>query len=144
VSTIAQGSVRSDIVVTCTPSTRPILGPDDIVGGTFIAAVGADAEHKHEIDVQLMARSTVVVDVLSQCAAIGDLHHAIDAGVMRAADVRAELADVVSGRVRWSASDRETVVFDSTGTALEDVAAAAMVYERARAQGLGSTFDFAV
>jgi ornithine cyclodeaminase/alanine dehydrogenase-like protein (mu-crystallin family) len=143
VTTIAEGSARSDIVVTCTPSTRPILGPDDVVGGTFIAAVGADSEQKHEIDVRLMARSAVVADVLSQCAAIGDLHHAIDAGAMRASDVRAELADVVSGSARWPHSDRETVVFDSTGTALEDVAAAAIVYERALARGLESTFDFA-
>ncbi|HEV8235782.1 MAG TPA: ornithine cyclodeaminase family protein [Gemmatimonadaceae bacterium] len=143
VSRIAEGSTRSDIVVTCTPSTRPILGPGDVAEGAFVAAVGADSEHKHEIDVQLMARSAVVVDVLSQCAAIGDLHHAIDAGAMSADDVRAELADVVSGSAGWSRSHRETVVFDSTGTALEDVAAAAMLYERARANGNEPAFDFA-
>jgi alanine dehydrogenase len=143
VSTIAEGSTRSDIVVTCTPSTRPILGPGDLAEGAFIAAVGADSEHKHEIDVKLMARSAVVVDVLSQCAAIGDLHHAIDAGAMGAEDVRAELADVVSGKAAWSRSHRETVVFDSTGTALEDVAAAALVYERALASGNEPTFHFA-
>lgn len=143
VSRIADGSTRSDIIVTCTPSTQPILNIDDVVDGAFVAAVGADSEHKQEIDVHLMAHSAVVADVLSQCAAIGDLHHAIDAGVMNAADVRAELADVVGGTAHWSRSDRETVVFDSTGTALEDVAAAAVVYERAVAQGLGTTFDFA-
>ena len=143
VSTIAEGSKQSDIVVTCTPSTRPILGVDDVAEGTFIAAVGADSENKQEIDVHLMARAAVVADVLSQCVAIGDLHHAIEAGVMSADDVRAELADVVSGKARWSRSDLEIVVFDSTGTALEDVAAAAMVYERAIADGIGTTFDFA-
>jgi alanine dehydrogenase len=58
VSTIAEGSRRSDIVVTCTSSRRPILGIDDVAGGTFIAAVGADSEDKQEIDVQLMARAT--------------------------------------------------------------------------------------
>jgi alanine dehydrogenase len=143
VSTIAEGSTCSDIVVTCTPSTRPILGLDDVGEGAFIAAVGADSEHKQEIDVHLMARAAVVADVLSQCAAIGDLHHAIEAGVMSASDVRAELADIVSGASRWSRSEREIVVFDSTGTALEDVAAAAMVYERAVAERIGTRFDFA-
>lgn len=143
VSSIADGSTRSDIVVTCTPSTRPILGVGDVADGTFIAAVGADSEHKQEIDAPLMARSAVVVDVLSQCTAIGDLHHAIAAGAMTAADVRAELADVVNGSAPWSRSDRDVVVFDSTGTALEDVAAAAMVYERAVARELGARFDFA-
>jgi len=143
VSTIAEGSKRSDIVVTCTSSTRPILGVDDVAAGTFIAAVGADSENKQEIDVHLMARATVVADVLSQFAAIGDLHHAIEAGVMSANDARAELADVVTGTARWSRSDNEIVVFDSTGTALEDVAAAAMVYERAVAERISTTFDFA-
>jgi ornithine cyclodeaminase/alanine dehydrogenase-like protein (mu-crystallin family) len=143
VSAIADGSRHSDIVVTCTPSTRPILGLADVTDGTFIAAVGADSEHKQEIDIHLMARAAVVADVLSQCAAIGDLHHAIDAGVMSATDVRAELSDVVSGTAHWSRSDLEIVVFDSTGTALEDVAAAAMVYERAVAECIGTTFDFA-
>ena len=143
VSTIAEGSTRSDIVITCTPSTDPILFVDDVPDGTFIAAVGADSEHKQEIDARLMAKSAVVVDVLSQCAAIGDLHHAIVAGTMTTADVRAELAHVVSGSARWSRSDRDVVVFDSTGTALEDVAAAALVYERAVDRGLGTRFDFA-
>jgi len=143
VSSVAEGSKRSDIVITCTPSTRPILGLGDVVEGTFVAAIGADSEHKQEIDVDLMARSAVVVDVLAQCATIGDLHHAIVAGVMTTGDVRAELGNVVNGSARWSRSGRETVVFDSTGTALEDVAAAAVVYERARERGLETMFDFA-
>jgi len=142
VPAIADGPRRSDIVVTCTPSTRPILGVKDVADGTFIAAVGADSEHKHEIDVDLMAQSAVVADVLSQCATIGDLHHAIEAGAMTAADVRAEFAGVVSGTASWRRSDGETVVFDSTGTALEDVAAASIVYERAVAARSCATFDF--
>lgn len=143
VSSIRESSGTSDIVVTCTPSIEPILHIDDVTDGTFIAAVGADSEHKQEVDVRLMAKAAVVVDVLSQCSVIGDLHHAIAAGAMTVADVRAELADVVSGSTRWSRSDRDIVVFDSTGTALEDVAAAAMVYERAVARDLGTRFDFA-
>ena len=70
-------------------------------------------------------------------AAFGDLHHAIGSGLMRSEDVRAELADVVSGRKRGRLSPEEIVVFDSTGTALQDVAAAALVYERALAGGIG-------
>src|SRR5215207_6415820 len=76
---------------------------------------------------------------IPQCATIGDLHHAIDSGLMRREDVRAELADVVSGRKPGRLAPDEIVVFDSTGTALEDVAAAALVYERALAGGAGLT-----
>jgi ornithine cyclodeaminase/alanine dehydrogenase-like protein (mu-crystallin family) len=70
---------------------------------------------------------------------MGDLHHAIHAGLMRREDVRAELADVVSGRWAVRTSPEEIVVFDSTGTALQDVAAAALVYQRARSSGAGLT-----
>ena len=78
-----------------------------------------------------------MVDVLEQCARIGDLHHALAAGAMRREDVHAELADVVSGRRPGRRSVDEITVFDSTGTALEDVAAAALVYERAVDAGIG-------
>lgn len=101
-----------------------------------MAAVGADNPEKQEIEPELLAQSAVVADVLDQCATMGDLHHALAAGLMRRDDVRAELADIVSGRP-GRRSDDEIVVFDSTGTALQDVAAAALVYDRARATGAG-------
>jgi Predicted ornithine cyclodeaminase, mu-crystallin homolog len=78
-----------------------------------------------------------VVDVLEQCARIGDLHHALAAGAMRRENVHAELAEVVSGRRPGRRTADEVIVFDSTGTALEDVAATALVYERAAAHGSG-------
>jgi alanine dehydrogenase len=126
---------RCDVIVTCTASREPLLGADDVSAGTFVAGVGADSENKHELAPDLLARSTLVVDVLDQCARIGDLHHALDAGAMNRERVHAELADVVSGRRPGRRSAGEITVFDSTGTALEDVAAAAMVYERALADG---------
>ena len=83
----------------------------------------------------------IVVDVLDQCASIGDLHHALEAGVLTREAVHAELADVVAGRKPGRRTDREITVFDSTGTAIEDVAAAVVVYERAVAAGLGLAVD---
>jgi ornithine cyclodeaminase/alanine dehydrogenase-like protein (mu-crystallin family) len=132
---------RSDIVVTCTPSRRWLLGGGDVAPGAFVAAVGADHPEKQEIEPALMARAAVVVDVLEQCATIGDLHHAVRAGAMRRDDVRAELVDVVAGRVVGRRSPDEIVVFDSTGTALQDAAAAALVHARAIAAGVGITVD---
>ena len=129
------------IWVTCTPARRWFLGRAHVAAGAFVAAVGADNPEKQEIEPALLAASAVVADVLEQCATIGDLHHAIAAGLMRREDVRAELADVVSGRKPGRLSADEIVVFDSTGTALQDVAAAALVYERALASGAGLTVD---
>jgi len=133
------GSIRqSDIVVTCTPAREILIHAVDVRPGTFIAAVGADSEHKQELDPALLARATVVVDSLEQCATIGELHHALDAGLMTRAAVHAELGQVIVGRRPGRASAEEITIFDSTGTALQDVAAAAMVYERARAAAAGT------
>ena len=129
------------IVVTCTTSTLPILTAGDVAPGTFIAAVGADAPHKWEIAPSLMGASAVVCDLASQCAEIGDLHHAIAAGTMTHAEVRAELGEVVAGRKTGRRSADEIVVFDSTGTALLDVAAALGIHDAAIHAGRGTTFD---
>lgn len=137
VQTLDEAAGESGIWITCTPAPRWFLGRAHVAAGAFVAAVGADNPGKQEVEPELLASSAVVADVLEQCATIGDLHHAIDAGLMRREDVRAELADVVSGRRPGRVSPDEVVVFDSTGTALQDVAAAALVYERARSEGAG-------
>ena len=129
------------IWVTCTPARRWFLGREHVAAGAFVAAVGADNPDKQEIEPELLAANVVVADSLEQCATIGDLHHAVTAGIMHREDVRAELADVVSGRKPGRRSKDEIVVFDSTGTALQDVAAAALVYERARSSGAGLTVE---
>ena len=127
----------SDVCVTCTPSRRPVVAAADVAAGTFLAAVGADAHGKQELEPALMARSTVVVDVLAQCVEIGELQHAVAAGLMATGDVHAELGDVVVGRRPGRTRAEEVTIFDSSGTALQDVAAAVAVYEKARRCGRG-------
>jgi len=129
---------ESDICITCTPSRKAILGAGDVSVGAFVAGVGADNPDKQELDPALLARSAVIVDILDQAVTSGDLHHAIAAGVMTREDVRAELGAVVAGKKKGRLHDDEIVIFDSTGTALQDVAAAAAVYERAVAEGGGT------
>lgn len=131
----------TNLWVTCTTSRRAFLGPQLVAPGCFIAAVGADSEDKQELDVDLLVASAIVADVLEQCATIGDLHHAIAANRLRREDVRAELGEVVAGIRPGRQSDEEIVVFDSTGTAIQDVAAAAVVYQRALERGAGLEVD---
>lgn len=139
-----QGAVGgSDVCVTCTPSRRAFLMREHVRPGTFVAAVGADNPSKQELDPALMASGKVVVDILEQCAAIGDLRHAIAAGAMDRSDVYAELGAVVAGRVPGRTSEEEVIIFDSTGTALQDVAAARVVYEKALDAGAGYRLDLA-
>ena len=128
----------SDICVTCTTSRRAFLGAQDVAPGTFIAAVGADNPEKQELEPSLLASGTLVVDVLQQCAEIGELHHALAAGVLTPERVHAELSDVVAGRRPGRTRPEEITIFDSSGTALQDVAAAVAVYEKAGAAGRGT------
>ena len=129
---------ESDAVVTCTPSRRGFVTRGMVAPGTFLAAVGADNVGKQEIEPALVASATLVVDVLEQCAEIGELQHALAAGLLTRDQVHAELADVVAGRRPGRTREDEITVFDSSGTALEDVAAAIAVYEAARASGRGT------
>jgi len=127
----------SDVCVTCTPSRSAFLKREHVRPGTFVAAVGADSPDKQELEPRLLAEAVLVVDMLEQCASIGELHHALDAGVLTREAVHAELADVLTGRRPGRQSDQQITIFDSTGTALQDVAAAAVVYEKAVANGQG-------
>jgi ornithine cyclodeaminase/alanine dehydrogenase-like protein (mu-crystallin family) len=126
------GAVQSsDICVTCTPARSPFIRVEHLRPGQFFAAVGADSEGKQEFEPEVLCRTLVIADMVTQAATLGELQHAIAAGLMKAADVHAELGQIVTGQRPGRTSDEQIFVFDSTGTALQDVAAAAMVYERA-------------
>jgi ornithine cyclodeaminase/alanine dehydrogenase len=135
---------QSDVCVTCTPSTQPFLSEALVAPGTFIAAVGADNPEKRELEPTLLGRSKLVVDVLEQGATIGELHHALDAGVITRDDVYAELGEVTAGLKSGRTSRDEIIIFDSTGMALQDVVTAAAVYEKAVTEGVGTLVNFAL
>jgi len=138
------GAIRSsDVVVTCTPATEFYVHKEDVAPGTFIAAVGADDSHKQEIDPALLASAKVVADSFQQVCSIGETHHAIARGLMRKEDVYAELSEVVAGKKAGRINETDIIVFDSTGVAVEDAAAATVVYEKALITGIGNYFEFA-
>ena len=137
VTALSAATRASDVIVTCTPARVPFLGLDDVSPGCFVAAVGADNPAKSEIKPELMAQATVVVDLLDQAVVMGDLHHAVAAGATRVDDVAAELGQVVAGIRPGRQAPDQIIVFDSSGTGVQDVAAAAIAYEVARDRGLG-------
>jgi len=140
---LATAVVNSDVVVTCTTSTTAFIMAEDVSPGTFIAAVGADSSHKQELDPLLFSNTKVVVDLLDQCESIGDLHHAIDAGVIARDQVYAELGHVIAGLKPGRTSEDEIIIFDSTGMALQDVIASVAVYEQALIQKVGLRINLA-
>jgi len=118
------------------PSAPPQQG-EDVSPGTFLAAVRADSPEKQELDPRLVASAKLVADIRAQCAEMGELHHALARRLMGVENVHAELGEIVAGKKPGRETDSEIIVFDSTGTALQDVAAAALVYEKAVAAGTG-------
>lgn len=133
----------ADIVVTCTPARTAILDEHHLRPGMFIAAVGADNPEKQELTPALLSKTRIVADILEQAATMGDLHHALESGALCRDDVHGELGDVICARVPGRTSDDETFVFDSTGTALQDVAVASIAVQRAIERGAGSEITFA-
>jgi alanine dehydrogenase len=118
-------------------SEKGIRGRRDLV-----AAVGADSPEKQELDPALFASTKIVVDVLEQCATMGELRHALIRGYVGKADVHAELGEIVDGRKAGRASEEEVIIFDSTGTALQDAAAAVAVYHKAVKAARGLLVNF--
>lgn len=132
-----------DICVTCTPAGGPFIRVDHLRPGQFFAAVGADSEGKQEFEPEALRRALVVADIVAQAASMGELQHAIAAGLMTTADVHADLGQIVTGHRPGRTSGDQIFIFDSTGTALQDVAAAAFAYERAVQAGRGRRLSLA-
>lgn len=143
VTGMREATLAADVIVTSTTAREPFLGPDDVRPGTFVAAVGADNPEKSELKPELMRAASVFVDVRDQCLAMGDLHHAVAAGTMTPDAVKADLAELVAGHKLGRTGAEEITIFDSTGAAVQDVAAAIAIYERARSAGIGTTLQLA-
>jgi len=128
-------AAASDIVCTLTPSRRPIVKREWILPGTHVNAVGADAAGKEELDPAVLKAATVVVDDLKQAASGGEINVPVAQGIYSPDEVYGTLPEIVAGKRRGRADERQITVFDSTGIAIEDIAVAKLIYERARAQG---------
>jgi ornithine cyclodeaminase/alanine dehydrogenase len=134
---IAPAGRESDIIITCTTARAPLLFQDDVAPGTFVAAVGADHPSKQEIDPVLVGAARCFVDSAEQALASGELHHAVAAGTMTPDAIAGRLDELVTSAVPGRRSADEITLFDSTGIALQDAAAALAAYERRGADGRG-------
>ncbi|WP_085033243.1 ectoine utilization protein EutC [Ensifer aridi] len=131
----------ADIIVTTTPSEKPILEADWLQPGQHVTAMGSDAEHKHEVDPQVIARGTYVADSLKQTRRLGELHHAIAAGLVAPDAEFAELGQVIAGLKVGRTRADEITIADLTGTGIQDTAIATLAFARAAAAKAGTTFE---
>lgn len=135
-------AAESDIVVTTTPATKPLIEARHLHPGLTIIAMGSDAAYKNEIaPAALAAADGYFCDRLSQVRLVGELHHAVEAGVVGAVDAFPELGEVIAGRKPGRASDADCLICDLTGTGVQDTAIADLAVTRARAAGAGTRFQ---
>lgn len=121
----------ADIVVTTTPSRRPLVKSGWIKPGAHINAIGADAKGKEELDPRLLKRSKIVIDDWGQASHSGEINVPLAKGLIKKSDIYASLGDIIVGKRRGRARAEEITVFDSTGLAIQDMALAKLVYGKA-------------
>src|SRR5690606_30839242 len=130
-----------DIAITTTPSREPLIKRRHLHPGLHITAMGSDAEHKNEIAADaLVAVDRYVADRLSQTRVLGELHHAIAAGLVAPDANFAELGQVIAGQQPGRRSASDITLCDLTGTGAQDTAIAGLAYHRAQRMGKGFTF----
>ncbi|MEM2122608.1 MAG: alanine dehydrogenase [Candidatus Bathyarchaeia archaeon] len=135
----AEECVRgSDILTTITPSRGTIVRDEWVEQGAHINAIGADAPGKQELDPKTLRRAKIVVDDWDQACHSGEVNVPLSQGLLRKEDIYGELGEIVCGMKEGRGSAQEITIFDSTGLAIQDVATAWIVYERARIKGLGT------
>ncbi|KTB49048.1 ornithine cyclodeaminase family protein [Dehalogenimonas alkenigignens] len=132
----------ADIVCTLTPVRSPIIMRDWIKPGAHINAVGADAPGKQELDPAILDEACVVVDDIEQSIHAGELNMPVKSGLFNRDRIYATLGELTSGQKSGRSNNTEITVFDSTGLAVQDVATAKIVFNRALERGIGFRFDF--
>ncbi len=125
----------SDIVCTQTPSRVPFLKKEWISKGTHINAIGADAKGKEEIEPSILKEAIVVVDDIRQASVAGEINVPVSEGLFRVDEVYADLGEIVLGKKQGRTNNDAITIFDATGLAIEDVAMAKLIYEKASQAG---------
>ena len=133
----------ADIAITITSARDPVLMGDWLAPGAHVNAAGGNHWMRREVDEATVVRAeVVVVDDLQQAKTeCGDLIWVEARGAFRW-DKATELRDVVAGRVQGRPSEQSITLFESMGVALEDIAAAQLVYRKAKEQGIGQELPF--
>ena len=127
---------KSDVILTATPAREPFLKADWVRPGTHISCVGADMEGKQELESGILETARVFGDDAEQCLSVGECEIPYKTGRLKA--LTGELGDVLCGAVPGRTSREELTVFDSTGIALQDLAAASALLQAAKKAGKGT------
>jgi alanine dehydrogenase len=134
---LPEAAVAADIIVTTTPATRPVLPAEYLRVGVHVNAMGADTAGKQEHEVGTLRRALVVVDDWAQASRLGECQHAVAAGLFTGADHPHAIGEIIAGTAAGRADRDQITLFDATGLALQDLAAAELAIRLARERQLG-------
>jgi len=129
------------VVITCTPATSPVIRKDWISPGTHINAMGADCKEKQELEEALFEGAKIVVDNKNQCLEFGECGKAVAKGVIAADDIYAEIGELISMKKQGRIDEDEVTIYDATGVAIQDLAAASLIYKRAEERSVGQLVE---
>ncbi len=130
-----------DVLSTVTPVESPIVAREDVGDHTHVNAMGADAEGKHELADRILLDAKLIIDDYEQCTHSGEINVPWSEGVLGDDDIDGQIGEVVTGKIPGRTSEDGITVFDSTGLAIQDVAAAHVVYEHADENDNGTPFE---
>ncbi|MCS7115821.1 MAG: alanine dehydrogenase [Nitrososphaerota archaeon] len=127
----------ADIVVTITPSRKPLVMGDVVSPGMHFNCIGADAPGKEELDPAILKRAKIVVDDWEQASHSGEINVPLSLGIITKENVWAEMGEIVAGLKPGREKPDEVTVFTSTGLAIQDAVTAKLVYDKAIKKGVG-------
>lgn len=120
-----------DIIVTTTPSRRPLVKFQWLKPGVHINAIGADAPGKQELDPDILKNAKIIIDHWEQASHSGEINVPLRKKLISKKNIYADIGEIVTGQKRGRVQRSEITVFDSTGLAIQDVAIATLIYRTA-------------
>lgn len=132
---------ESDVIITVTPSRKPMIMKGWVKPGTHFSCVGADMEGKQEIDEQIFGCARVYVDDMHQAIHVGETEVAMKKGIIQREDIIAEIGDVILGKAQGRLSDKDITIYDTTGIALQDLMTSKLALDIAEEKGMGVEID---
>jgi len=131
----------ANIIVTTTPSRKPLVSNDWVRSGMHFNCIGADAPGKQELDPDILRRAKIFVDDWEQASHGGEINVPLAKGIITRQNISGEIGEVVAGLKPGRTSPDEITVFTSTGLAVQDAVTANLAYKKALARGIGQFVD---
>jgi ornithine cyclodeaminase len=137
-SSIKAAVKQADVIITATASHQPLIRADWLKPGAHIIAVGSNIPGKQELHLDVLQRADVIiVDKFDQCAAAGEIHHGLEAGMITREDIQGELGDLILGKIPGRTHPDQITLADLTGLDTQDATVATLALEKALFLGLG-------